>query len=147
MPLVARKFILYPEGSAEAMIQAAITERYGGNNEGFFRDVAEKLAIRPDSAGGEFYRAMRRQGTLPETHRAAYEELLGLPSEVVSAIGRDVIVRDPADPLAKLRGEVADLTEALEVARRAYARLEKRVSDLERGTGGGRSRRPAGAKP
>lgn len=146
MPLVARKFIRYEEGSPEEALQQAITARYGGNNERFFGDVAHRLKIRPDSASGAFYRAMRREGALPDAHKRVYEDLLEISAPVLNMIGRPAITRDPTDPLAAIRGQVADLMKALEVARSEHDKLARRVEDLEQARAGVRGRQPTGAK-
>lgn len=110
MAPVARKFIEYPPGSPERAIQDAIAARYGDNNEAFFNALGERLLIRPDSASGTFYAYLAKRRSLPDSHREAYIELLGISEKTVREAERPAVnARVGQDPLVRLEAEVGVL--------------------------------------
>lgn len=113
MPPVAKRQ-LYPKGTAQRVLQDAVADTYAAD-ERFFEDLAKKLHINPDSAGGTYYGVLRLGRPLPRAHRKWYLELTTVTPEVLDDLEEQwQAERTPAQKgrLAELEEEVAALRDS-----------------------------------
>lgn len=140
---VARLNAYYDTGTPQAAVLAVVDSRYPESREAFFKDVAARCKITPDSAAGAFYGFLRGSRALPRHHRAVYLELLSISPEDLDAVAaeREGEVDQPRrGRLEELEAEVAELKRVIHAAGLAHDRLRGRVLAVERETG---LRRPA----
>lgn len=132
---VARVNAYYDAGTPQAALLAAIDSRYPDSREAFFKKVAERCSVTPESASGTFYGFLRANRPLPKDHAHAYQQLLDIDSsllEEIASLRQPPLTQKRRDLLEELEAKVGALTTALEASRRSHEALRRRVAVLEK---------------
>jgi hypothetical protein len=118
---VAKRHLVYPEGSPQRALQDVLDARYPGDLSQLFGAIAKRLGIGPKSVSGTYYAVLRTARSLPVEHRKLYIELAGVPTEILDEVER---LRASRRRLARFSTVALDEERVREIVREELARAQ-----------------------